>query len=192
LTIVREEAPNLLRLLLRLALGLALLLGFVVLLGRTFRPELEGIGRGFVARFGLFGMGLGTFIADGFHVPIPPQFYMLLGITSGVPATHTLAVIGASSFAGGWAGFLLSRYLLRFDAVARLFERPQKLTEAMLARYGAWALAFLSLLPVAYSVLCYLSGLSGFKNRAFLVIALFRLPRLVAYYYLVELGWSGL
>jgi uncharacterized membrane protein YdjX (TVP38/TMEM64 family) len=62
----------------------------------------------------------------------------------------------------------------------------------MLARYGAWALVFLSLLPVAYSVLCYLSGLSGFKNRAFLVIALFRLPRLVAYYYLVELGWSGL
>jgi membrane protein YqaA with SNARE-associated domain len=191
LTTAREEAPNLARLLLRLALGLALLLAFVVVLGRTFRPELEGIGRGFVARFGLFGMGLGTFIADGFHVPIPPQFYMLLGITSGVPATHTLAVIGAGSFAGGWVGFLLSRHLLCFEAVARLFERPQKLAEGMLARHGAWALVFLSLLPVAYSVLCYLSGLAGLKNRAFLVIALFRLPRLVAYYYLVELGWSG-
>ncbi len=191
MTIAREDAPDLTRLLVRLALGLALLLGFVVLLGRAFRPELEGIGRGFVSRFGLFGMGLGTFIADGFHVPIPPQFYMLLGISSGVPATHTLAVIGAASFAGGWLGFLLSRHLLRFEGVARLFERPQRLADAMLARHGVRALLLLGLLPIAYSVLCYLSGLSGFKNRAFLVIALFRLPRLVAYYYLVELGWSG-
>lgn len=192
MTIAREDAPNLTRLLLRLALGLSLLLAFVVVLGRAFRPELEAIGRGFVARFGLFGMGLGTFIADGFHVPIPPQFYMLLGITSGVPAAHTLAVIGAGSFAGGWAGFLLSRRLLRFEAVASLFERPRRLTQAMLARYGAGALVFVSILPIAYSVLCYLSGLSGFKNRVFLVIALFRLPRLAVYYYLVELGWSGL
>lgn len=191
MTIAREDAPNLTRLLLRFALGLALLFAFVVVLGRTFRPELESIGQSFVARFGLLGMGLGTFIADGFHVPIPPQFYMLLGITSGVPAAHTLAVVGAGSFVGGWVGFLLSRRLLKFQAVAKFFERPRQLAETMLARYGAWSLVFVSILPVAYSVLCYLSGLSGFKNRAFLVIALFRMPRLVAYYYLVELGWSG-
>jgi membrane protein YqaA with SNARE-associated domain len=191
-SILEGEAPNLPRLLLRFALGLMCLLLFVLALGLLLRPELESFGRSFVSRFGLLGMGLGTLLADGFHVPVPPQFYMLLGISSGVPTSHTLSVIGAGSFVGGWIGFLVARKLLHFESIARFFERPRKLTEATLARYGVWALVLVSMLPIAYSFLCYLAGLSGFRYRAFLLLSVLRLPRLVAYYYLIRLGWSGL
>jgi membrane protein YqaA with SNARE-associated domain len=191
-SILEGEAPNLPRLLLRFALGLLCLLLFVLALGLLLRPELESFGRSFVSRFGLLGMGFGTLLADGFHVPVPPQFYMLLGISSGVPTSHTLSVIGAGSFIGGWIGFLVARKLLHFESIARFFERPRKLTEATLARYGVWALVLVSMLPIAYSFLCYLAGLSGFRYRAFLLLSVLRLPRLVAYYYLIRLGWSGL
>src|SRR5687767_7652056 len=67
----------------RFAAGIVLLLACVALIASQFRPELEGLGRGFVARFGFWGMALGAFIADGFHFPVPPQFYMLLAVAAG-------------------------------------------------------------------------------------------------------------
>jgi membrane protein YqaA with SNARE-associated domain len=187
-----ERQPSLLRLTSRVLLGLVLMIGVVFALGRLLRPELEAFGRGFVGRYGLVGMGLGTFIADGFHLPVPPQFYMLLGITSGVPPTRTLTAICLGSFLGGWTGFLVSGRFLRFERVARWFDRPRRLTMAVVARYGAWALIGVSVLPIAYSVLCYLCGLSGVSRRSFFVVSVLRVPRLFVYYYIVHLGWSGL
>jgi uncharacterized membrane protein YdjX (TVP38/TMEM64 family) len=39
-------------------------------------------------------------------------------------------------------------------------------------------------------MLCYTAGLCRMPKRAFALIALLRLPKLVAYYYLVRLGWG--
>jgi uncharacterized membrane protein YdjX (TVP38/TMEM64 family) len=42
---------------------------------------------------------------------------------------------------------------------------------------------------VPYSGLCYAAGLSRLPIKGFALITLIRIPRLVAYYYLIELGW---
>src|SRR5689334_1297994 len=101
------ESGELWRLLSRFALGLLLLLVIASALGHWARADAEAIARGFVERYGYPGIALGTFLADGFHFPIPPQFYMLLSIASGQPAAECLAVIGSASLLAGAAGYQL-------------------------------------------------------------------------------------
>jgi membrane protein YqaA with SNARE-associated domain len=186
-----RSAPSIARLLVRVTLGLVALLLGIALLAHTFRAELETVGHGFVDRFGVSGMVLGTLIADGFHFPVPPQFYMLMGVTSGVATLTTLAAVNLGSFLGGWLAYFMAKHLSHFKPLARRLERPRALAQGVFARYGDWALVVASFLPITYAALCYLSGLSRLPKRGFAVIALIRVPRLVAYYYLVRLGWMG-
>lgn len=184
-------APSILRLLARVVLGLCALLLATAFVAHTFRSELEAIGRGFVERFGVTGMAFGTMISDGFHIPIPPQFYMLMGITSGLSTWTTLAAVNLGSFFGGWLAYFLARRLSRFEFFERRLERPRALAQRVFERYGSWAPVVASFLPLTYAALCYLSGLSGLSKRGFALVTLIRVPRLVAYYYLVRLGWMG-
>jgi membrane protein YqaA with SNARE-associated domain len=178
-------------LLLRMTLGLVVLLAGVALLSSLFHSELETLGRAFVDRFGLWGMLLGSLLADGFHFLLPPQFYMLMGISSGVPASSTLAAVVLGSWLGGWTAYFLAKRAARFTVIERRLAAPRRLLDLALARYGRMALVVAGFLPVTYAALCYIAGLGRLSKRGFLVIALVRIPRLVAYYYLVRLGWLG-
>lgn len=182
--------PSLIRLGVRIALGLLVLIVGVAALGKAFRPELEALGRGFVDSFGLSGMALGALLADGFHFPIPPQFYMLLGITSGVPTLNTLFAVNVGSFLGGWLAYYLATWLAEFGPIRRRLDQPRRLTDAVFTRYGAWAVVVASFTPITYSALCYLCGLGRLPRFGFFLITLIRIPRLIAYYYLIKIGWS--
>jgi membrane protein YqaA with SNARE-associated domain len=171
-----------------LALGSLLLLAF--LLGRWLRPELEATGNAFVARFGLGGMALGTFLADGLHFPVPPQFYMLLAIADGGSQLPPMLVIAAASLCGGGVGYTMAAKIGHLSWVARIFSRPSRAATAAYAKHGYRVLILASLTPIAFSMLCYTAGLCRLPKRAFALIALLRLPKLVAYYYLVRLGWG--
>ncbi len=175
----------------RLCAGLVALLLVVAGLASFVRPELTALGETFVARFGYAGMALGTLIADGFHFPIPPQFYMLMAITGGVPQLAALAAICAGSLFGGYLGYELSKRLGRVGFVARRLEGPRKSAERAFQRWGYRAALIASLLPIAYSVLCYLAGLNRLPIRFFAILAALRVPRLIIFYYLVRLGWAG-
>src|SRR5688572_5086694 len=100
-----EVAPwtraQLLRSIVRLLLGVVLVLGLVAVAAHNFRAELEAVGRAFVEHLGYWGMGVGTLLADGFHFPVPPQFYMLLAISSGASLPIAMSVITAASLLGG-------------------------------------------------------------------------------------------
>lgn len=184
-----RPAPSLPRLLVRIAAGLLALLVFSAALAHTFHSQLEAIGHAFVDRFGVPGMVIGTAISDGFHFLVPPQFYMLMGITSGVPALTTLAAVNLGSFIGGWFAYFLGGKLSHFKPLALRLKRPSELAHSAFQRYGDWALLVVSIMPITYAALCYLCGLTRLSKRGFFIITLIRIPRLVAYYYLVRLGW---
>lgn len=186
-----KPAPSIARLLVRVTLGLVALLAAISALAHTFRTELQAIGHGFVDRFGLTGLVLGTFIADGFHFPVPPQFYMLMGVTAGMSALTTLLAVNLGSFLGAWVAYFMASRASRFGFLAHRLERPRALAQSVFTRYGDWALVVASFLPITYAGLCYLAGLSHLSKRGFFVITLIRVPRLVAYYYLVRLGWMS-
>ncbi|HET9933900.1 MAG TPA: VTT domain-containing protein [Polyangiaceae bacterium] len=175
----------------RMVVGLAALLVGVAVLSALFRSELEALGHVFVDRFGLWGMVIGSLVADGFHFLLPPQFYMLMGISSGVPARATLTAVCFGSFVGGWTAYFLATRIGRFEVLERRLAEPRRLLESALDRYGNFALVLVGFLPITYAALCYLAGLGRVSKRGFLIIALVRVPRLVAYYYLVRLGWLG-
>jgi membrane protein YqaA with SNARE-associated domain len=179
-------------LIVRFALGLAALLVVVVLLVSAVRPELEQVGKWFVDRFGLAGVAAGTFIADGFHFPVPPQFYMLLATAARSDPLTVVAATSGGSLLGGAIGFQVARRLGRIRALSRWVERMGGNAAAHLVgqRYPYRSAVLASLSPVAFSVLCYLAGLFGVRRGPFLVLLALRIPKIVLYYYLVRIGWS--
>lgn len=181
-----------LRLVLQTLATVLVLLAFVSALAHLLKPELEALGRGFLERFGAFGLTLGTFLADGLHFPIPPQFYMLAGITAGWSAWTTLTAITAGSLVGGVVSHLIGRHLLwRLRFLRRIVDRSRKRFDWLFARYGYWAVAVGSLSPVPFSLLCNLSGLYRVPFRLFLILSLFRVPRVMLFYMLIRFGWAS-
>jgi uncharacterized membrane protein YdjX (TVP38/TMEM64 family) len=187
------ERRNTRTMVLRVLLGMALMFGVMLAVANTFRSQLESIGRAFVTNFGLGGMTLGTLIADGFHFPVAPQFYMLLGIASGTPHLETFTAVAIGSLIGGGAGYLVGRQLRRFERLARWVERSSARFRHHLEGRNAYRGAVIATItPLPFSVLCYTAGLYHFSARAFALILILRIPKLVVFYYLVWLGWSAL
>jgi membrane protein YqaA with SNARE-associated domain len=177
------------RLLLRWCLGVGALIAITIVIATSFREPLTAIGNGFVARFGLLGMAVGTFVADGFQFPVPPQFYMFVSVATQTPALPTLLAISAGSLTGGAVAFAIAEYVGRIRVVAEKLARSRASVERGLARFGYWAPVIASLLPIAYSLLCYVAGANRLPWRIFFVLSACRIPRLILFYYLIRIGW---
>jgi membrane protein YqaA with SNARE-associated domain len=162
----------------------------VAILGYFVRPAAESVARSFVQAFGVWGMALGTFVADGMHFPVPPQFYMLLAVASGTPAWQPFLAISAASVLAGYFGYSLAAQAARIAWFARKTEHARQMLEKAFARYGYRAALVASLLPIPYSVLCYLAGVNRMPPIFLGLLAACRVPKLCGFYYLVHVGWS--
>lgn len=181
------------KMVLKFVFGLAILYAVVALLGKAFAEPMKELGRGFVTTFGLPGFALGTFLADGLHFPVPPQFYMLLTVALERPVGWALASITIGSLLGGALGYLVARRISHVRWIERRMERLQagRLAKMMESHPYRWVV-IASMTPVAYSWLCCLAGLSRFSQRAFILLCLLRVPKLLLYFAIVHAGWAGL
>lgn len=168
---------------------LTAILVITLTLGHFARPECEAVARRFVADYGYAGMALGTLLADGFHFPIPPQFYMLLAVASGTPVPQSFGAIAAASVVAGGLGYGAAGFVARHRWVQRRTEPLRALFDRAFQRFGIRAAIFSSLLPLPYSVLCYLAGLNRLPRRFLLLLCLCRVPKLAGFYWLVYLGF---
>ena len=50
-------------------------------------------------------MGVGTFVADAFTVPLPAWFYFVLSVASGASPLYTVVAVTAGSLAGACVGY---------------------------------------------------------------------------------------
>lgn len=175
----------------RLALGVTFLLGGIALLGWLFRTELEHFGHWFVGTLGPFGMVLGSFLADGVHFPLPPQFFLLTALAGG----SSLAVAFASVLLGSVAGGLFAFTLGRRAAGARWLERrtraSRSIVERLVRKRGLVGVAIAGLLPISFCVLCSLAGVMRLPLRAYAVLAAMRVPRLLVTYAIIVLAWGA-
>jgi membrane protein YqaA with SNARE-associated domain len=101
-----------------------------------------------------------------------------------------LAAITAGSLTGGFVGYKVAARLATWAPLARRLERSQAVVAGAFSRFGYRAALLASLLPIAYSVLCYLAGIQRLPLRLFVVLSLCRIPRLLLFFYLVDVGWS--
>lgn len=173
----------------RVVLGLGALVGVVGVLGWAYRAELERFGAWFVEHFGLPGMAAGSFLADGLHFPLPPQFYLLTGIAGGVGTIEALGSVLAGSVLGGLLAFAVARRLSGVPLLARWFTTTQRLIEKLMNNRGRWGLVIAGMLPISYFVLCTLGGLMRLRYRDYGVLAIMRVPRIVLSYLLIVLAW---
>lgn len=174
----------------RTLLGFAIFFGVIAAAGRVYRPELEAVGRGFVSHFGLFGMGLGTFFADAFTVPVPPWFYYVMSVTSGSPALPTLVVTCVASLLAAVLAYNMAAQMASLRIFRARFEAVRAKMAPFLDRHGTWAMVLLGLLPLPFSITCYVCGSYRIGPRLFGLYVALRVPRLLAFYALVRLGWS--
>lgn len=175
---------------LRLLAGLAALLAVVSFLGWELRSELEHFGHWFVARFGVIGLAGGSFLADGLHFPLPPQFYLLTGIAGGIGTAAALGSVLVGSVLGGFTAYALARRAVRLPFLERSFATTRTLLEKLKNAYGPWGLVIAGMLPISYFVLCVLGGMMRLRVREFSVLALMRVPRIVLSYALIVLAWK--
>lgn len=189
----RGDDDGWLRLTLRFVGGLIVLFVVVLAIGHYFSAEAQGLAWTFVDELGIWGLALGTLLADGLQFPVPPQFYMFIGISAGTPPALTLFSIGLASVIGGLIGFSIARAASRLSWAEPALRRLFSSSRLRVGREHPYKFVLVSsLTPVPFSLLCYAAGLSGFPVRAFLLLGLLRLPKLVLYYAIVRAGWTSL
>jgi membrane protein YqaA with SNARE-associated domain len=170
--------------------GIAGLFAMMFVLAAKYRTELESMGLWFVTRYGYAGLFAGTFAADGFAFPIPPQFYLLAILTTKMPQVPAIAVMCVSSLLAGNFGFHLMRKIGGRPFLKRITARSQKRAEGLFARYGYWAVAIGAITPFPYWLLCYAAGLYKMPPRLFALFITLRIPRLLAMYAIIRAAWS--
>lgn len=186
-SLVRREVTALI---VRFFVGLVLVSVVIAGIGYLAREPAETLARAFVARLGLAGLSLGTLLADGLHFPVPPQFYMLLGIAAGIPGLHNFATIAGSSLVAGCLGYGVAFMVSRLAIISRVTQRNREILARVFARYGYRGALVASLLPIPYSVLCWVAGLNGMPRRFVALLSLCRIPKLLAFYWLIQRGWA--
>lgn len=177
---------------LRLVGSAALLVAIISFLGWAFRTELTRFGQWFVARFGFVGIAAGAFLADSLHFPIPPQFYLLTGIAGGRRAATVLLAVLIGSELGGLTAFALARAIGGTSFIARRLESTRRLLDGLLARRGYAGLAAATLVPFSFCLLCMASGAMRLPYKAYAVLAVMRVPRILLSYAVVVIAWHGL
>jgi membrane protein YqaA with SNARE-associated domain len=175
---------------LRVAAGFAMFAALVTVLGWALREQMSSFGEWFVGRFGALGIVAGTFLADGLHVPLPPQFYMLTGLAGGHAAAHVDAYVLVGSELGDLAAFAGARVIGRSELVRTRVERPRRLLARLVERRGYVGLAVATLLPISFSLLCMASGAMRLPFKAYGVLAAMRVPRILLSYAVIALAWG--
>lgn len=174
----------------RLVASCAVLVVIISLIAWAFHEPLARFGRGFIDRFGVVGMAAGTFLADGFHFPLPPQFYLLTGVAAGHAAFSVVLAVLIGSELGGLAAFALGRAASGSSFVARRIEGPGRLLRRLVDRRGYLGIALAMLLPVSFCLLCVAGGALKLPYRAYGVLALMRIPRILLSYAVIALAWQ--
>jgi membrane protein YqaA with SNARE-associated domain len=174
---------------LRLVLGFGVFVGLVAICASVFHDQLSAFGTWFVHRFGVAGMVFGAFLADSFHFPVPPQFYLLTGVAGGHRVSIVVLAVLLGSELGGFTAFVLARGVGRSRLVAPRLAGARELLTKLISRRGSLGLAAATLLPVSFSILCMASGAMRLPYRSYGVLAVMRVPRILLSYIAIMLVW---
>lgn len=161
-----------------------------IMLGAVFlREPLEALAHWIVEELGLIGVFVGVLATDALTVPIPPDTYLFVAVASHTPVVPMLAVCCAGSIIAGSIAYRLGPYIQRLPFLRARLERFRPRGEKLFLKYGTWTVAIAALTPIPFSVTCWLAGIYKMPYRPFVAATFVRIPRLVGYYFLFELGW---
>lgn len=185
-----QPEPSLTRLLLQTLVFTVAVFGLIAFSGYVFREPLADLAEWMVYEVGLVGIFVGVFLADTFTFPIPPDFYLFFGVASGTSNLWVVAVVALASVIAGNAAYALGPYIQRIPLLRKRIEYFRDRGEALFEKYGTWAVGLAALTPVPFSVVCWMAGIYRMPYSRFWASTFIRIPRMVGYYYLFQLGWT--
>lgn len=183
-----EDMLDTKRLLLKTAVGIVLLIGLLVLVSLGFRDPLLEFSKAFVQQFGVYGVGAAFWFLDATSFPFPHDFFLAFGLLGGLQFTPIAVVASIGSITGGCAGYLAGVHLSRTELFGRLMKKRYERAIQLVGRYGALGVAVAALSPLPYSPACWASGAFRMPFKTFFGVSLLRIPRVLFYLWLIELG----
>lgn len=168
------------------------LLGLVLLsagASHFFGDRFDALAKWFLSHWGYTGCAVGTWLADAFTFPIPPQVYMAMA-NDWPSLLRIFPFIALGSMLGGLTGYLLSPYLGRIRVVAEGVRRSEAKVRALSGDGWVRGVVVVSLSPVAFSWMCYAAGLYRIPRAAFALLCLLRIPKLMVYQALIWYTWN--
>jgi membrane protein YqaA with SNARE-associated domain len=163
---------------------LVLLVGGLGVVGAVWEEELFATAGFIYAHVGLTGLLLVIFLADSIIMPFPPDVVLIIMAKTWVHNHWYIAIplVGVMSAVAGNTAWLLSTRVGHTRAFTRWFGRFRRMNEALVRRYGPWAVALAALTPIPFSVTCWTVGILHMPWKNFGWVTLLRVPRYVAYY----------
>ena len=173
------------KLILRTAAVLAVFLGLSLFLVWLELP-LEARAAKLVRDGGLPGAFLFVLVVDTFIVPASMD--VLFPLTRSWNPLGLLTTMSVASVLAGVLGYGIGRTLHRIpfvrNTVAGYWSRGAPLVE----RYGYRAVVVAALTPIPFSTVSWIAGMLKLSLRSYLKGALWRIPRVVGYWALLQAG----
>lgn len=186
-----EGEPSLRPLILQAVAITALMFVFIAFGAAFLREPLEVVAFWIVEELGMLGVFLGVFATDALTLPIPPDTYLFMAVASDAPAIPILTACCLGSVMAASVAYRIGPYIQRLPFLRKRLERFRSRGEQLFLKYGTWTVVIAALSPIPFSVVCWLAGIYRMPYRPFFFATLARVPRLVGYYYLFELGWTS-
>lgn len=185
------RSSSLLQLFWRSFIGLVVIFGVGALIGVLLGHHIGVAARAIIETLGLIGVGICVFGSEAFGVPVPPSTYTFAAIAGESPVTAILIISFATSVAGASLAYLLGPHIGRLPIVRTWLERFRPDGEALFQRWGVWTVGVAALTPLPFTICCWLAGIYRMAYIPFFAATLVRAPRLLLYYGVFALGWTG-
>ncbi|MCB9765069.1 MAG: VTT domain-containing protein [Alphaproteobacteria bacterium] len=175
-------------LVLRMLAGIGLFMLALGLIAFAFQDALLGVGRAFVEHLGGPGVALGFFLPDALTIPVPHEGILALAVMGGLDFWAIAAWASAGSLVGGAVGYQLGRLLGGTAWFHRVTGRQGDAARFLVAKHGEKAVAAGAITPLPYCLMAWSCGALGMPFDRFMLVSLWRVPRVLFYLWLVEMG----
>lgn len=122
---------------------------------------------------------------------IPPEFFMVWSVKSGLFDAYALDILFLSiiSFGAGVVGYHIGSLLIYTSWFTSFKKRFLLKYEEQLLKYGGFLIFVGALTPLPFSAICMLVGAYNYSFKKFLMFASFRFVRYALYAFII---WEAL
>ncbi len=177
------------KLLWQLVIGVVAIIVLFAVLGYFVQEPVEAFAKAWVNATGLVGLFAATVVLDSVPAPIPPDVFMGFALLGGKTLWEASLVTGAASVLGGNLAWLLGRRSASIAWVRRLLDGKGKQSAYLVQRNARLAIVLGALTPLPFSVSCIAGGAVGMPWVQLFPLTLLRIPRMIFYLYIMQLGW---
>lgn len=166
---------------------LFVLFGFSVVLSVYFESAMLEFSNTILSEVGRSGLFLVVLINDCIISPLPPDLFLLMLAKNENSSSEGLYVslLGLASTLGGTLAWMIASKLGKPKWFGTRFQNFVRQNHELINRYGRWAVGLAALTPIPFSLTSWAAGFVKMDFRSFFLMALLRIPRFLAYFYVL-------